>query len=91
MDYITASGKCQGGIIKCIYLGKVFTEFTPLVINNLSVYTRPYIFCEVFTSLVINNLSVYINVNVTPAVANGKVRQTRLRFGVRQSPGAFYL
>ena len=47
-----------------IYRGKVFTEFTLLIINNLSVYTKPYIFCKGFTSLAVNDLSVYINVNV---------------------------
>jgi hypothetical protein len=33
---------------------------TLLIINNLSVYTSPYIFCKVSTSLSANNLSVYI-------------------------------
>ena len=33
------------------YRGKVFTKFTLLIINNLSVYTIPYIFSKVFTSL----------------------------------------
>ena len=40
--------------------GKVFTVFTLLIINNLSVYTTPYIFCKWFTSLAVNDLSVYI-------------------------------
>jgi hypothetical protein len=34
-----------------VYRGKVFTKFTLLIINNLSVYTIPYIFSKVFTSL----------------------------------------
>jgi hypothetical protein len=45
------------------YRGKVLALFTLFKINNLSVYTKPYIFCKVFTSLIINDLSVYINVN----------------------------
>jgi NhaP-type Na+/H+ and K+/H+ antiporter len=47
------------------YRGKVFIVFTLLIINDLSAYTIPYIFCKVFTSLVIRDLSVYINDNVT--------------------------
>ena len=46
------------------YRGKVSTVSTLLIINNLSVYTSPYIFCKVSTSLLVNDLSVYINVNV---------------------------
>jgi hypothetical protein len=36
---------------------------TLLIINNLSVYTSPYIFCKVSTSLETKDLSVYIIVN----------------------------
>jgi hypothetical protein len=50
---------------QCIYHLKVSTVSTLLIINNLSVYKTPYIFCEVFTSLVINNLSVYTIVKGT--------------------------
>jgi hypothetical protein len=46
------------------YRGKVSTVSTLLNINNLSVYTTPYIFSKVFTSLRAKDLSVYINVNV---------------------------
>ena len=46
---------------KCIYRGKVFTVFTLFVINNLSVYTKPYVFGKGFTTLAVNDLSVYIN------------------------------
>jgi hypothetical protein len=45
-----------------IYRGKVFTALTLLIINHLSVYTTPYIFCNVLTSLEVNDLSVYVGV-----------------------------
>jgi hypothetical protein len=57
-----------GGLLhaqwECIYRGKVVTVFTLFRINNLSVYTKHYIFCKVFTSLAVKGLSVYIIVNV---------------------------
>jgi hypothetical protein len=54
----------QGYGATSIYRGKVFTVFTLFIINNLSVYTKPYIFLKVLTSLAVNDLSVYINDNV---------------------------
>ena len=47
---------------ECAYRGKVSTVSTLLIINSLSVYITPYIFCKVFTPLEANDLSVYINV-----------------------------
>jgi hypothetical protein len=46
-----------------MYLRKVTTLTTLLVINNLSGYKSDYIFCEVATSFIINNLKVNINDN----------------------------
>lgn len=42
---------------------KVLTLVTLFIINNLSAYTKPYIFCKGFTSLAVNDLSVYISEN----------------------------
>ncbi|HUE36499.1 MAG TPA: hypothetical protein VMO20_03850 [Candidatus Acidoferrum sp.] len=58
----------QEGEQNDVYRGKVFTVFTVLINNNLSVHTSPYIFCRLFTSLAANGLSVYINVNVVLAL-----------------------
>jgi hypothetical protein len=55
---------------------------TLLIINNLSVYKSPYIFCKVFTSLAVNDLSVYIIVNVEllPPLKEGRLF-SELRMG----------
>jgi hypothetical protein len=57
----------QGGWVgdgaKIPIRGKVLTNFTTLVINNLNAYTSPYIFWKVFTPLIINDLNTYTIVN----------------------------
>jgi hypothetical protein len=68
------------------YRGKVSTVFTLLIINNLSVYTIPYIFLKVSTSLAVNYLSVYINDNVKRCRNHGTIARPFLSSYVKTRP-----
>ena len=61
---------------------KVFTLFTLLIANSLSVCKTVYKFLKVFTYLVANDLSVYINDN---AKGSSAVFSLRMRRSVKRT------